>query len=470
MSNTLPSPLRAVSSFLLRGAGQLAADLFDARPGRTAHDGPARAEPVATTATLPAQPVDVAVIGAGIVGTCIALTLAERGLRVALFDKGQVAGEASSRAFGWITDLFDDPTMLPLSTRSKRLWAGMNARIGADTGLRGNGALFLCATAEQAVAASEWSAQARAAGAATRMLDAHELREQLGAEAASWAGALQLDGEGSIDARHATAPIARRAQALGVHIAAPCAVRALAIEHGRLTGVHTELGLCRASQVVLAGGVWSTLLARQHGVALPTAPMFLSNQALRLPPGAGPQHSRFTPQVDWWLGDDGLCRIGHPMMTVPITPALLRQAPAYFPLIAASGDEVKMKLRFGHGLGGLQTPGAWGPHERSPFERCRVLSPEPDTAGLDDVLRLFIERHPDCTLATVADRWAGAVALTPDGRPCIGQAPGLPGLYLATGFTAGLTQAPAVAESLVQLMRGEPTTVGLQAFDPMRFG
>lgn len=469
MSHPDASPLRAVTSFLLRGTAQLTADLLQRQPGRTAHDGPARAEPVATAASLPEHPVDVIVIGAGMVGTCIALTLAERGKRVALFEKGQVAGEASSRAFGWVTDLFEDPQSLGLTTRSKRLWAGLNERIGADTGFRRVPTLFLCATAEQVEAARQWISQAETAGAHPRLLSTHELKARLGDEAARWAGAMQLDGEGTIDARHATAPIARRAQALGVHIAAPCAVRTLALEGGQVVGVHTERGLCRAPQVVLAGGVWSTLLARQLGVAIPTAPMFLSNQALRLPAGAGPIESRFTPKIDWWLGEDGLCRIGHPMMTVPVTPTLLGMAPAYLPLIAAMGHEVKMKLRWGRGLNMLQRPAPWGPQDRSPFERCRVLSPEPDTAGLDEVLALFRDHHPDCTLATVADRWAGAVALTPDARPCIGAAPGVPGLYLAVGFGAGLTQGPAAAESLVQLMLGEPTTVDLQPFDPARF-
>jgi len=460
--SSLSSRTRTLASFLARGGAQLAADLFDRTPGRRAHDGPARAEAVATRLDLPAAPVDVAIVGAGIVGTCIALTLAERGLRVALFDKGQVAGEASSRAFGWITDLFEEPAKLPLAVRSKRLWAAMNERIGADTGFRPDDTMFLCRTPAELDAATAWSAQARQAGAATRVIDRTALQARLGGAAEGWRGAMLLDGEGSIDARHATAPIARRAQALGVHIAAPCAVRALITDGRRVTGVHTEHGPCHAGNVVLAGGVWSSRLATAHGLVLRTVPLFLSNQALRLRPHTGPQRSLFTPQVDWWLGDDGLCRIGHPMATVPVTGALLRQAPRYLGLIAAMGDDVKLKLRWGGGL-------PLRPDRVSPFERCRVLSPEPDRRGLDEVYARFVDQFPDCAGAAVVDRWAGAVALTPDGLPCLGAAPGLQGLHVATGFTAGLTQGPAAAESLVQAMLGEATTVDLRPFDPARF-
>jgi glycine/D-amino acid oxidase-like deaminating enzyme len=468
MSSHPPSHLHALASFLARGCGQLAADLFDRTPGRRAHDGPARAEAVATRLDLPEGPVDVAIVGAGIVGTCIALTLAERGLRVALFDKGQVAGEASSRAFGWVTDLFEDAAKLPLSTRSKRLWAGMNERLGADTGFRPRDTLFLCRSTAELEAATAWSAVARQAGAQPRILDRTALQARLG-DAGEWLGAMALDGEGSIDARHATAPIARRAQALGVHIAAPCAVRALATEGRRVTGVHTEHGLCRAAHVVVAGGVWSSLLASLHGLHLPTVPLFLSNQALRLRPHTGPRESLFTPDIDWWLGDDGLCRIGHPMMTVPVTAALLRRAPRYLALIAAIGQDVKMQLRWGAGRQWLAEGDRPDPQRPSPFERCRVLSPEPDRRGLDGVLARFVRQFPDCAGAAVVDRWAGAVALTPDALPCLGAAPGWQGLHLATGFTAGLTQAPAAAESLVQAMFGEPTAVDLRPFDPARF-
>ena len=43
---------------------------------------------------------DVVIIGAGIVGCCTAYYLAKRGVKVAIVEKGEVAGEQSSRAWG----------------------------------------------------------------------------------------------------------------------------------------------------------------------------------------------------------------------------------------------------------------------------------------------------------------------------------------------------------------------------------
>ena len=54
------------------------------------------ATPIAFDGPLP-EAVDVAVIGAGVVGVSTAYFLARNGVRVAVFEKGRVAGEQSSR-------------------------------------------------------------------------------------------------------------------------------------------------------------------------------------------------------------------------------------------------------------------------------------------------------------------------------------------------------------------------------------
>ena len=57
--------------------------------------------PVEPDLCLP-KAVDVVVIGGGIIGTSTAFELAERGYSVLLCEKGQIAGEQSSRNWGWV--------------------------------------------------------------------------------------------------------------------------------------------------------------------------------------------------------------------------------------------------------------------------------------------------------------------------------------------------------------------------------
>ena len=56
--------------------------------------------PVKSDLALP-QRADVVVIGGGIVGVATAYFLAKKGISVALLEKGHVAGEQSSRNWGW---------------------------------------------------------------------------------------------------------------------------------------------------------------------------------------------------------------------------------------------------------------------------------------------------------------------------------------------------------------------------------
>ncbi|MBC7336444.1 MAG: FAD-binding oxidoreductase, partial [Clostridia bacterium] len=57
--------------------------------------------PVQGDAHMPAR-VDVVVIGGGIIGVSTALELAERGVSVALCEKGGIGEKQSSRNWGWV--------------------------------------------------------------------------------------------------------------------------------------------------------------------------------------------------------------------------------------------------------------------------------------------------------------------------------------------------------------------------------
>ena len=71
------------------------------------------AQPVQFPGPPPAV-CDVVVIGGGVIGVMTAWFLAERGLRVTLCEKGRIAGEQSSRNWGWVRQQGRDPAELPI--------------------------------------------------------------------------------------------------------------------------------------------------------------------------------------------------------------------------------------------------------------------------------------------------------------------------------------------------------------------
>ncbi|TIU30604.1 MAG: FAD-binding oxidoreductase, partial [Mesorhizobium sp.] len=90
-------------------------------------------EPLPSENRLPSK-VDVVVVGGGIVGASAALFLAKRGVKVALCEKGNIAGEQSSRNWGWVRQGQRDPREFPLMIESLRLWERMNEDLESESG------------------------------------------------------------------------------------------------------------------------------------------------------------------------------------------------------------------------------------------------------------------------------------------------------------------------------------------------
>ncbi len=111
-----------------------------------------------TTTTLPrrslaAGPVDLAVVGAGIVGLGCALAAARRGLRVVVLERSPRAIGASIRNFGFITVTGQDRDRIwGLARRSREVWAEVAAAAGIPIQQRG---LWLAARRDAATAVLE---------------------------------------------------------------------------------------------------------------------------------------------------------------------------------------------------------------------------------------------------------------------------------------------------------------------------
>src|SRR6201997_4723676 len=119
-----------------------------------------RVDPVVSDSDVPAR-TGVVVIGGGIIGTCTTFFLARKGVPVVLCEKGHIAGEQSSRNWGWCRKMGRDPRELPLIIESLRLWQGMNERVEADTGFRQCGIMYLAENPAELAQLERWLDHAR---------------------------------------------------------------------------------------------------------------------------------------------------------------------------------------------------------------------------------------------------------------------------------------------------------------------
>jgi glycine/D-amino acid oxidase-like deaminating enzyme len=244
-----------------------------------------RVDPLLHPASLP-RSADVVVIGGGIIGASTALALAERGISVALCEKGHIGGEQSSRNWGWCRKMGRDLAEIPLAIESLRLWEGMNARTGAETGFRRTGIVYLSERAQALHQHEAWLAAARDFQIDSRIISAAEIDRLLPGSSRRWPGALYTPSDGVAEPEKATAAIANAAARRGAAIVEGCAVRGIETAGGSVSGVVTEHGRIRCSQVVLAGGAWSGLFCGNLGIRFPQ--LKILGSVMRTAPFSGP--------------------------------------------------------------------------------------------------------------------------------------------------------------------------------------
>ncbi|RJS91845.1 FAD-binding oxidoreductase [Salinisphaera sp. Q1T1-3] len=395
---------------------------------------PIQVDPVPDSAELP-EAVDFAIIGGGIIGVCSAYELARKGHKVALFEKGVIAGEQSGRNWGWCRQQNRHIFELPMAMHALRRWGELAAEIGEDTGFRREGIVYTTTREEDIEKWRAWEQEARQQGFISHILDADEAKARSPGTTTDWVGGLFSPDDGRAEPSMAASAIARGLIKRGATVHQNCAVRGLDIAGGRVTGVHTERGRVRAKTVIGAGGAWSARLCRRHGIGLPVANVvgtaFRTAAATEVTPGC-----LTTPTVAMRRRIDGCYTLAVPGRgRIDLAPLGMRYAAKFY---AAYQRKLKKKLTYRFGkpfFSGPEALGSWSLDGVSPFEKTRILDPKPDVRLARDTLAACQKEYPELADMEIADIWAGAIDTTPDLIPVISPVEALPGFIIASGFS-----------------------------------
>lgn len=428
------------------------------------------AQPPEHLAELP-RSADVVVIGGGVIGVCASLFLARAGRKVVLLEKGRVAGEQSSRNWGWIRVTGRDEAEIPVALEAQRLWQQLAGEVTTDIGLTQAGVAYLAENEADQQGHADWLAIAKPLGVSSVLLDRDGVAELMPKASRRWYGALWTPTDMRAEPFVAVPAVARLAAAEGVLIREACAARLLETAHGRIEAVVCEHGRIQTRAVVLAGGAWSSLFLRRHGLKIPQL-------AVRSTAGRTTEvdnvfnGNAVDGRVAFRRRRDGGYTIAQEVRSdLFIGPDAFRALPFFARQLLRRPFQVSYRpaapRHFPDAWGTKRT---WGADEQSPFERMRVLNPPPNDRATANALRLFKHTFVEASDARLAQHWAGMIDFMPDMVPVVDRVADLPGLTVATGMTGhGFGIGPAFGRIAADLAQDKPIDHDISRFRFARF-
>ena len=124
--------------------------------------------------------------------------------------------------------------------------------------------------------------------------------------------------------------------------------------------------------------------------------------------------------------------------------------------------------------------GGWilGPYERNAPARFEYGVPDSfradlfplDLERIEEEYMSMIHRLPTSETVGLKDDFNGPICYTPDGNPLVGPAPGLRNMWLAEGFSFGITAAGGTGYYMAQMMVEGEAEIDMASLDPKRYG
>lgn len=367
---------------------------------------------------------DVLIIGSGIIGCATAYYLAKKGAAVTVLEANDSIGNGgSSRNGGGVRQSGRDPRELPMVMWGiKNLWPHLDEELETNVEYTQKGNLRLGKTAAHLKTLQKLTDGAVACGLDVRMISGDEVRKINPYLSNEVIGASWCPTDGHANPLTTTLGYFKSARRLGVRFITGEPVTLIKKEKGRAHVVVTPNGTFEAEQILVAAGYETRALTEPLGIDIPMR----KKKSECLVTEAEP----------------------------PMFEQMLGTAEADF-----YGHQTKHGSFVFGGSTGLEMFGI----DDGPAQRSTSLSAPCTCRG---IMKYF----PALSDAKIVRTWAGWTDASADGIPVIGPADGVPGLYIACGFTGhGFGIGPAAAYSMAELMTGGTPPVDMEPFRCTRF-
>jgi glycine oxidase len=367
---------------------------------------------------------DVIVIGGGLIGCAIAAQLANSGLKVRLFERGELMKEASWAAAGMLAPQSELTSITPLfllCQKSLAIYPEFVAKLYKQTKLdacyRTEGSLQLAfdqTSAQELEKKLSWQIPV---GLKLKKLTANEIKEFIPNISSKVLTGYYLPDEHQVDNRKLIEGIVKQAQIAGVEFCLGSQVTEIIIEQNKAVGIIANGEHYFANKIINAAGSWSSLLS-------------MSNFPKYILPEIKPVRGQ--------------------MLAVKTSPKILNYT--------LHCSHIYLVPRFdGTIIIGSTT-------EHVGYDKSVTIN------GLESLSKEAKTIIPELANAGLVSAWAGLRPASTDLLPVLGEHNQLPGFIFATGhYRNGILLAPITVDLISKLVITGKADELLLPFSPNRF-
>jgi 4-methylaminobutanoate oxidase (formaldehyde-forming) len=380
--------------------------------------------------TLPGHARAV-VIGGGVVGASVAYHLAALGWReVVLVERQRLTSGTTWHAAGLIGQLRATASLTRLARCSAELYDRLEAMTGQATGYRRCGSISLAHSDARMEELLRAAGLGRTLGLEIERLSPAEIARRHPLVATDGlVGGIWIPADGQADPVGITLALAKAARQAGAVIREGVRVTGILRMRGRAAGVETDHGTIRAEHVVNCAGMWGREVGRMAGVAVPL-------QAC-----------------------EHFYAVTEPIPGLPADLPVLREPDAGVYYKADAGKLL---------VGGFEPVAKPWAVDGIPEDAAFLELPE-DWDHFLPLLEAATARLPVLRDTGIRKLMNGPESFTPDDRYLLGEAPELPGFWVACGFNSiGIQSAGGAGMALAQWMEAGRPTLDLADVDIRR--
>ena len=365
-----------------------------------------------------AQTFDAVIVGAGIMGCSTALQLAQRGLKVAILEKGTIGAGSTGKSSAVIRMHYSNELTARMALYSLRRFQDL----GDECGFTRTGFVALASVQDSKGLRANVALQQQA-GIQTELLSPGALRDLVpGLETSDVAVAAWEPGSGYADPRLTVNFYADAARRYGAKIFLGADVVGVRMDADKVVGVDTPGDRYDAPLVVNCAGPWGANVAAMTGVKVPI----------------------------------NACRTQVALFGYPRGQDACRVIVGDFILGTYSRPET----------GNLTLAGLIDPSESSAVVDPDDYNELHDDTYVLEVRRRLMRRCPPMSQSHSTGGFAALYAVTPDWHPIVDELVPDSGLYICAGFSGhGFKLGPAVGLMVADMLTGTSDP----EFDPHLF-